>query len=71
VTFQSRQIEKMEVECSMLYELVLGIYKSYYPLVSHPNVSIGFFHVVVKDEETIHQATWYLEMENVELLHQL
>lgn len=42
VAQQSRKIKKLEVDYSMLYELVLGLTRSLHSLVTHPKVLIGY-----------------------------
>jgi hypothetical protein len=61
----------MEVECSMLYELVLGLTRGSYSLISCPNASIGYVPSIVKDKEIVQQARGDLEIGNAKLVHQL
>lgn len=55
VAHKSKQIEKMEVNFNMLYELVPVLSKRFHSLVSILKIYIGYVIVMMKEEETVYQ----------------
>jgi hypothetical protein len=53
VAHQKRQIEKIEVECGVFYQLVVDLIRGSQAMASHPKLSIVFASFIAKDEETI------------------
>jgi len=75
---QTKQIEKLEANCNMHYELGLGLASNshLHGDLSHsranpPEVSISSVQIAEKDEETVQQAQGNMEIGNTKLEHNL
>jgi hypothetical protein len=55
----------LEADFNMLYELVLGLARSSHSPFSLPNIYVGFFKAVIKDEEIVQQVHEDMANENL------